>query len=200
MSTNCVIYRLQYYFNFCGQFHNARRFGGTLRVTLSPFPAACDVMQRPPKHYPFNALPLWRTSTSDLTLCAQVRRHAPRDAFAMIPHKVSSLRCGTLRGPRSTQANIHLLPPTALKHSSILPSVSFHAKMKAPREVSHEKNYTYITNFFLLILLFTACNDSTSLQQAIDDQQEFIDFIDADGNQWYGFFLRYIIVSPPYIF
>lgn len=40
----------------------------------------------------------------------------------------------------------------------------------------------------LLILLFTACNDSTSLQQAIDDHQEFIDFIDADGNQWYGFF------------
>ena len=42
--------------------------------------------------------------------------------------------------------------------------------------------------FILLILLFTACNDSKSLQQAIDDHQEFIDFIDADGNQWYGFF------------
>ncbi len=46
----------------------------------------------------------------------------------------------------------------------------------------------FVTFIMLIILLFAACNDSTSLQQAIDEHQEFIDFIDADGNQWYGFF------------
>ena len=54
-------------FNFCGQFHNARRFGGLHRKTPSPFLAACNETQRPPKPYPFNVLHLWRTSTSDLT-------------------------------------------------------------------------------------------------------------------------------------
>ena len=50
-----------------GQFLNARRFGGLHRKTLSPFPTVRDVMQRSPKHYPFNALHLWRTSTSSRT-------------------------------------------------------------------------------------------------------------------------------------
>ena len=50
--------------DFCEQFLYARRFGGTLCVTLSPFIAVRDVMLRSPKHYPFSALPLWRTSTS----------------------------------------------------------------------------------------------------------------------------------------
>ena len=40
-------------FNFCGQFHNARRFGGLHRKTLSPFPTACNETQRPPKPSPF---------------------------------------------------------------------------------------------------------------------------------------------------
>lgn len=50
------------------------------------------------------------------------------------------------------------------------------------------KTLLALLTIVLLIVLFTACNDSVSLQQAIDEHQQFIDFVDADGNQWYGFF------------
>ena len=50
--------------NFCVHFLNARRFGGTLCVTPSPFPTARNETQRPPNTPLCNALHLWRTSTS----------------------------------------------------------------------------------------------------------------------------------------
>ena len=132
-------------FNFCGQFHNARRFGGTLCVTPSPFPAACDETQHSLKHHPFNALHLWRTSTSDLTprrgsaacTARRFRHDTPQSVLASLWYFAGT----------PIHTGKHPSPPTShTKHTSILHPRSFHAKMKAPREVSHEKDYTYIYN------------------------------------------------------
>lgn len=98
-------------FNFFGQFHNARRFGGLHRKTPSPFPTARNETQRPPKRSPLQCPALMANihllpnpaARFGGTLCVTLSPFPTACDETQRPPKPYPFQCSAL------MANIHLL-------------------------------------------------------------------------------------------